>query len=207
MEATKRGPSGRLRRYHQFTAQGLSYDAHGTTKVFLPRAKHADTKSSDVSGDEYGSILSDWFQNVLGNSQLDKNGGDESVDKDYVDAKIEASEARTRELVGGIRSDIDRQYHDLKSSISHLPSSLQLWAGIFTAVISIVGLVYVLIQSSWDRFDSGLAAGPAFEERISRMEERLGNKIDSQISSLAVSIKHEPQSNEDAKESEKSAGE
>lgn len=136
------------------------------------------------------------------------------MDNDYTDAKIEASEARSRENAALIRSEFKEETASLRQDMTvmrgemreefaairgemregfaaintrldHIPSTTKTIGIAFGSAVAIIGIVFALVQTSYDRFDAGLAATPAFEREISAMESRLSEAIDRAVKSAS----------------------
>lgn len=128
------------------------------------------------------------------------------MDKDYIDVKVEAAEARMgqraaegdseiaalRGQMATFQAHLETSLTKIDAKIDHatnrLPSTGTLIVTVFTAAVSVLGLTYAFMQNSADRFESGLNAGPALDSRIEQVEKRLGNRIDAGLERIRVEI-------------------
>lgn len=124
-------------------------------------------------------------------------------EKDYIDAKPEANDARNREALTSLRADIDIKFAQTAAAIenmSHkldtLPTKTELdksssstkWA-IFIASATVLGVLLSTVSLMFGAFNSGLSSSPAFEERISVLEDTLDNKADKKLEEIVNLIK------------------
>jgi len=109
------------------------------------------------------------------------NGGGSGMDRDYVDAKIEATEAKTNEKLGLLRSDIskiDTDMRHLETAIEKKPGLIWTLSLSVGTVLTILGGVTAIITFSNDGFDAGYSASAAYAKEMEKNRAETNERLD-----------------------------
>ena len=135
----------------------------GVNDLYLVR-DYKSTKSNDTQ-----HIDSKKFGSSGGN---DGGGG---MDKDYVDAKIDSSNARTDLKIGQIHSDLQR----IEGIISQKPGLTWLIALTIASVFAVLTGLATMLQFSNEGFDTGFSTSSAYAKELEANRIETNKRLDS----------------------------
>lgn len=111
---------------------------------------------------------------------------------ELTDAKIAAAEARTDAKFAELRGDFSREFTEIKTTLTHMPSTLTIWGASFTVAVSVIGILLAVIAFGGDRFDAGLGMADvrqAQAEKDKKQDDDVANingKLDRLIAAQAA---------------------
>lgn len=116
---------------------------------------------------------------------------DPMVDKDYVDAKAEATRAQNDARFSQVMSRLETLSMKLETATLHMPTTSSMFGTAAASVIAIIGLGVAILAFGGDRFDGGMgAASITMDQAISAREtaNRNAERLDDVDKKLDVLI-------------------